>query len=131
MMNIIDKIDTIQELPISEEILGAYIEGKLTDVEAEKVSSIIDKDLELTNIAYEVSQPIIENNNYFDDTMIDNLELPIINSDYNDVQSEEILSCGSGSNHDADELIFDEDYHDCTNTEDSNNTNEDNNNFEE
>lgn len=131
MMNIIDIIDTIQDLPISEETLGAYIEGKLDDIEAENISSIIDKDLELTNIAYEVSQPIIDNNISFDDIMIDNLELPIINSNYSDDQSEEMVSCGSENNHDADELLFDDDYHDCTNSEDSNNANVDNNNFEE
>ncbi len=130
MMNIMDKIDTIQDLPIPEEILGAYIEGNLTDAEAEKIASIIDKDLELTNIAYEASQPITDNSVLFDDIVIDNLELPIINSEYGDVDSLEMSSGGTRINEDSEELIIDDDYHDGTTLEDSNET-IDNNNFEE
>ncbi len=48
------KFDRIQDLPVSEEMLGAYFEGNLSDSESIEVSSIIDTNPNLSYISFEV-----------------------------------------------------------------------------
>ena len=51
---LMSKFDRIQDLPVSEEILGAYFEGSLNDSESIEVSSIIDTNPDLSYISFEV-----------------------------------------------------------------------------
>lgn len=39
-----DKLDSLMELPISEEMLGAYLEGNLHGAELREVQNIVEKD---------------------------------------------------------------------------------------
>lgn len=48
------KFNRIQDLPVSEEILGAYFEGNLSDSESIEVSSIIDTNPDLSYVSFEV-----------------------------------------------------------------------------
>lgn len=51
---LLSKFDLIQDLPVSEELLGAYFEGNLSDSESIEVSSIIDSNPDLSYISLEV-----------------------------------------------------------------------------
>lgn len=51
---LLNKFDRIHDLPISEEILGAYFEGNLSDSESIEVSSIIDTHPDLSFISFEI-----------------------------------------------------------------------------
>lgn len=51
---LLNKFDRIQDLPVSEEILGAYIEGNLNDAESILVSNMIDSNPDLSLLSYKV-----------------------------------------------------------------------------
>ena len=78
---LLDKFDKIQDLPVSEEMLGAYLEGKLSNEENEFVHDAIESDLTLMNITFSASQPI--HDVFFEDVVIDSIELPLINNEIN------------------------------------------------
>lgn len=78
---LLDKFDKIQDLPVSEEMLGAYLEGNLSNEENEYVHDAIESDLTLMNITFSVSQPIPDV--FFEDVVIDSIELPLINNEIN------------------------------------------------
>ena len=59
---IISRIENLEDLPISEEMLGAYYESKLSDEECAVVRSIIDSDLFLLNLEQEVTTSFEEFN---------------------------------------------------------------------
>ena len=46
-----EKLDKLMELPVSEEMLGAYIEGNLSDIEADSVRQLISQNEELLDIS--------------------------------------------------------------------------------
>lgn len=54
---LMSKFDRIQDLPVSEEMLGAYIEGNLSDSESIEVSSVIDVNPDLSYIWFEAGAP--------------------------------------------------------------------------
>lgn len=72
-----DKLDKISELPISEEMLGAYLEGNLDLNEAAAVESMIDASPTISEIFDECS--VITDNTYsmpFDENIqVDNIDL--------------------------------------------------------
>lgn len=51
------KFDRIQDLPVSEEMLGAYFEGNLSDSESIDVLSMIDTSPDLSFISFETDTP--------------------------------------------------------------------------
>lgn len=51
---LLNKFDRIQDLPVSEEMLGAYMEGNLNDAESILVSNMIDSNPDLSLLSYEV-----------------------------------------------------------------------------
>lgn len=59
---IISHIEALEDLPISEEMLGAYYESKLSDEESAMVRGIIDSDLFLLNLEQEVTTSFEEFN---------------------------------------------------------------------
>ncbi|MBR5825186.1 MAG: hypothetical protein IKY67_13730 [Paludibacteraceae bacterium] len=55
---IISRIESLEDLPISEEMLGAYYESRLSDEESATVRDIIDSNLFLLNLEQEVTTSI-------------------------------------------------------------------------
>lgn len=51
---LLNKFDRIEDLPVSEEMLGAYLEGNLNDAESILVSNMLDSNPELSLLSYEV-----------------------------------------------------------------------------
>ncbi|MBD5224129.1 MAG: hypothetical protein HDS71_08835 [Bacteroidales bacterium] len=82
------KFDNIEELPISEEMLGAYLEGNLSDAESIVVNNTIDSFSELSSIIAEI--PSIEDFTTFElyneeqdfneGSVLEDVELPSISS---------------------------------------------------
>src|SRR5574344_71366 len=68
---LINKIENIQELSISEETLGAYIEGNLINNDLTDVQNIINNDSLVGSIIYDVKQTT---------TLLDNVSLELIDS---------------------------------------------------
>lgn len=52
--DLIDRFDEIPEMPMSEEILGAYLEGRLDEADSRMVSELIEGDFQLTNLEWAV-----------------------------------------------------------------------------
>lgn len=82
-----EKLDKLMELPVSEEMLGAYIEGNLSDVEADSVRQLMSHNEELLNVS-----PFDDLNSNIDDgdSELASLQLPLISlgdSFYNDAIS--------------------------------------------
>ena len=57
--DLINKFDSIEDLPISEEMLGAYLEGNLDDAESIFVNNAINSFSDVSEIVLEI--PVIEN----------------------------------------------------------------------
>lgn len=55
---LLNKFDRIQDLPVSEEMLGAYIEGNLSGNEAGNVELMIDFHPGLSELVDDISMPI-------------------------------------------------------------------------
>lgn len=68
---LLSKFDRIQDLPVSEELLGAYYEGKTTPSESLSIQSSISYDYSLQNILSNLSQDQDNSNNYSFDGEID------------------------------------------------------------
>lgn len=68
---LLNKFDRIQDLPVSEEMLGAYYEGKTTPSESLSIQSSISDDSSLQNLLSNLSQDQDNSNNIFFDGEID------------------------------------------------------------
>jgi hypothetical protein len=70
-----EKLDKLMELLVSEELLGAYIEGNLSDVEADYVRQLMSHDEELLDVSpFDVLNSNIDDGN----TELTNFQLPFI-----------------------------------------------------
>lgn len=54
--NLFAKFDSIEDLPISEELLGAYAEGNLRGAEYREVHNVISNDMNLSDLMSSVEQ---------------------------------------------------------------------------
>lgn len=54
--DIICRFDDIHDLPISEEVLGAYFEGSLDIEDRQQIQDYINSDLFLTNLEFEMNE---------------------------------------------------------------------------
>ncbi len=54
--DLLQQFDDIQDLPVSEEILGAYMEGRLENSELEGVAKIVESDNHLSEIIQDASE---------------------------------------------------------------------------
>lgn len=126
------KFDSIDDLPISEELLGAYTEGNLRGAEHREVHNIVSNDTNLSDLMSSVEQDSMFNGNSlfnpFDNTIgvasaedylqidLEELELPSITSD--------LLVCASPISSDIVlDAMFDDDLeqvHDDINNQDLN-----------
>lgn len=66
------KFDSIEDLPISEEMLGAYLEGNVDILESNNIESSLSSDEQLFDFANSINND--------DLTILDNLEHQIIDS---------------------------------------------------
>lgn len=73
---LLNKFDRIQGLPVSEEMLGAFIEDKLDHAEREFIQQEINSDLSLINLSHGITEDIEWELN-FDTPLIDSIELPL------------------------------------------------------
>lgn len=58
---LLNKFNNIEDLPVSEEILGAYLEGKLQKVELDALSEQISSDYSINEILNNVTETNVEN----------------------------------------------------------------------
>lgn len=83
-----EKLDALMELPISEEMLGAYLEGNLHGAELREVQNIVEKDSFVADLISSADDVIQMNNdlsNPWADNIADdfsgNADFQLINSD--------------------------------------------------
>lgn len=83
-----EKLDKLMELPISEEMLGAYLEGNLHGAELREVQNIVENDSFVADLISSTDDVLQMNNdlsNPWADTIADdfsgNTDFQLINSD--------------------------------------------------
>lgn len=117
----IDKYDLFtsdSDLPISEEMLGAYLEGNLSDEEFSIIYQAINNDLGLMNLTYELQSSPTDLKDFFDDLVIDDIEIPVITDE---IPSDSILNLDYPLNSDDSSSEFPEmDSDDFEENQDSN-----------
>lgn len=74
------KFDRIQDLPFTEEMLGAYIEGNLDSYEASQIESVFYDDSSLSEFVDSISHD--------SDSILDNLDQQIFDSTYPHILSD-------------------------------------------
>lgn len=75
---LMDKFASIEDLPVSEELLGAYIEGNVSDYEAAEIEELMAYEPALADFVDDISMPDFDA--YFDET----IGMPIEDPDYFD-----------------------------------------------
>lgn len=79
------RIDSIQDLPVSEEMLGAYCEGTLNSVDTATVDDFISNDAALGELVDSVDNLQVHDNGFSFDynggLSVDNMELPEVPMD--------------------------------------------------
>lgn len=76
--DLLNKIDSLEDLPVSEEMLGAYMEGKLRGSELREVQNLIDSD----NIFSTFHEGITDEKPFVESFHLDSQDLS-----YSDVQT--------------------------------------------
>lgn len=72
---LLNKFDRIQDLPVSEEMLGAYMEGNLNSNEYAQIDSMFSEDSSLSEFVDDISHDYIVN-------ILDNLEHQLFDPSY-------------------------------------------------
>lgn len=78
--DLLQQFDDIQELPVSEETVGAYIESKLDDISFDEFRDLLSHNESLSELTKDVSKemPIFNAEDYFSDDVIDFDSLPFL-----------------------------------------------------
>lgn len=82
------KFDRIQELPVSEEMLGAYLEDSLDDTSLSAIESLILNDesiQDILNSGIENDSVSLVDDIHYDMVNIDMIELPDVDLYYDDI----------------------------------------------
>lgn len=123
--NLINKFNQIEELPVSEEMLGAYLEGKLDAFDAILVENAINQSDEMRYLSDEIGIYDETDTYYEDNESSYALSLDEINSQIPDIETIEALFPENGNdspeidfpdilnnpeNSDFDTPIFDNDF---------------------
>lgn len=77
--DLINRIESIQDLPVSEEMLGAYCEGSLSPIDAASMDSYISNDATVSELIDSVDTPQVSDNLHtFDYSAdgVDDIDLP-------------------------------------------------------
>lgn len=86
--DLLRKFDSIDDLPVSEEMLGAYIEGNVNPMELSRIELEMSEDSDLLSFVKELE--------YDSSSILDNLEKQILDPDYphflSDIQLPDIES---------------------------------------
>ena len=97
--DLLHKFDSIEDLPVSEEMLGAYLEGNLDDAEVSEIESMLQNSSNLTDIYENIIQTSAANSlSSAYDTFIYNEEVNIFDTtsengfDRHELDSENIFS---------------------------------------
>lgn len=89
------KFDSIEDLPISEEMLGAYMEGNLTESEALEIAPVISRDGMLSNLMNSIEETHTALNN-FENFIDEQIDFPdndfFTNSTYETEEETEIMN---------------------------------------
>lgn len=72
--DLLRKFDSIDDLPVSEELLGAYLEGNVNPIERSHIEYEMSEDSELSSFVNELD--------YDSKSILDNLENQIFDPDY-------------------------------------------------
>lgn len=85
-----EEFNRIQELPVSEEMLGAYMEGNLNDAESILISNMLDSNPDLSLLSYEVesyTNDALEDSSIIDqgDLFTSDFVLPAIETHQNEM----------------------------------------------
>lgn len=72
---LLNKFESIEDLPVSEEMLGAYMEGNLDPFETSQIESTLSEDAHLCEFVDEIAQDNIS-------SILDNLEHQIFDPSY-------------------------------------------------
>ena len=77
---LLDCLDNLQDLPISEETIGAYMEGNLEKNEVNEVDNALKENNFISNLITDASTPIPEPNieDFFSDDVIDFENIPFL-----------------------------------------------------
>lgn len=123
--DIISRFDNIQELSVSEEMLGAYLEGNLDLYEMENISKMLQDDELLQTISEDImfSSPELNHNDLLDIEMGDDattsgiennttvdVDYSMIDSDENIMEHESYIEdCETIENNDSiEDFLFDD-----------------------
>lgn len=139
--DIIDRFDDIQELSVSEEMLGAYIEGNLNSYEMEQISESIQDDEVLRSISEDIicTSSESDNNNlldietYNENSFLSDDEIYTTDSTYNNIKEQDDLMDHSSyieENHYINENDYFEDYYAVDGNDSYDDTNFDISSFE-
>jgi len=79
---LISRIKSIQDLPVSEEVLGAHLEGKLSASEENEASALIYNNPKINSLVSDCEEFSLESNDMFHDSL-EEFELPnVINNTF-------------------------------------------------
>lgn len=73
--NLLNKFNQIEDLPVSEEMLGAYLEGNLDSFESSQIDSLLSNDSQLSNFVDDISHDDIS-------SILDNIEHKLYDSSH-------------------------------------------------
>ena len=85
-----EKLDKLMELPVSEEMLGAYIEGNLSEVERNTIEGILN-DSECWAIVSEINDSEAKPENSEELPDLGTIELPSGDGNFIDIESDNII----------------------------------------
>lgn len=88
---LLNKFDRIEDLPVSEEMLGAYLEGNLDLLESSQIEFQISTDPYLSGLVDDVKLENVLNQDFLEDSemglqplfMVEGVELPVFADDNN------------------------------------------------
>lgn len=120
---LLSKFNRIQDLPVSEEMLGAYMENRLDSFEASQIESAISEDTQLSEFVDEISQDnvfnILDNLDSqlfapISPVFIAGLQLPNLDSDFANVpfQEDDLVAacCPDNLYDDLDDRLSDDSF---------------------
>jgi len=94
--DLLAKFDRIQDLPVSEEMLGAYVEGNVSDGEALGISSMMANDAGLSSLYDDVTT--LDLGNIMDIPLFESDEIAINSLGFSEIPSIDMLDSFNQAN---------------------------------
>lgn len=92
--DLLSQFNDLQDLPVSEEMLGAFVEDKLSESESSMVSDIVNQDIFLMNLVSDAQKDVFGvemSDHFFEDDVIDFNPIDIFNNDIDEFDNSHIL----------------------------------------